>query len=551
MAAIGLFLHVAAATMLLLFAVRTVQKGIQTYATVTLRRVFAGKGGQAKSILAGLGAAILLQSSAAVALLTANFVSSGLIRFAPALAVILGADFGSALVVVILSFSVGWVLTACLALGGWLYLKTKTPLTRQIGQILLGVGLILLSLQLLSDAFEPVRTSPLWPAGMGYLQSDLITAFLVGAALAFAIHSSVATVLMCIALAQLGAVPLPVGVALTLGANLGSSLIPLWLTRGAKPRARRVIWGNVIVRGAAALCAITLGLIIWPGLPFQVGTPAQTLMALHLAFNAGLLMSVPFLNPLGRLLDHLLPDPNTPRDGIEQWQSETCLTSTSTPALACANMRREVLRMSTFLSGMAENALTLYRTAAATDRARMTRMNAAMQDTLDAIRTYAADLSFDDLTKAGRRDMRDLMDVAVDLTAASHVIADRFVDFAQTIQTDHLTFSKAGWAELEALNNLVVQNMSLAFGALAANDTALARTVVEAKADVRKLERRSRKQHFERLRNGEADSFASSDVHLETLRALKELNSKITETVYPMLTRSGQLSDTRLIPERS
>ncbi|MEP3295885.1 MAG: hypothetical protein ABJO27_05295 [Pseudoruegeria sp.] len=80
MGAIDLFLQVAAATILLLFAVPTVQKGIQTYATVTVRRVISGTSRQAKSIIAGLSATILLQSSAAVALLTAIFVSSGSIR---------------------------------------------------------------------------------------------------------------------------------------------------------------------------------------------------------------------------------------------------------------------------------------------------------------------------------------------------------------------------------------------------------------------------------------------------------------------------------------
>lgn len=547
---LDILLHVLAATTLLLFAVKTVQKGIQAQATVALRQVFVGRGNRLKSAGAGLLGAVVLQSSAAVALLTVNFVGAGVLGFVPALAAVLGADLGSALVVFLLSFRVDWLLSLCIAIGGWMYLKTTASRSRQVGQTLLGIGLVLLSLQMLSNAFEPVRTNTHWPAVMTYLQSDLLVAFMVGAVLAFAIHSSVAAILMCVALADVGAIPLSVGIALTLGANLGSSLIPLWLTRGAANAARRVVLGNVALRGSAATLTICIALWIWPDLPLRVGAPGQTLLLVHIAFNALLLAALPFLSRVGDVLGYLVPDPSHTSDAIDQWRMETCLapTTTTTPALALASMRREVLRMSSFVSAMAQPALSLYETSAPTDRERVRRMDAALQEALDAIRGYASDLPFDSLPKADQREMRDLVDIAIDLTAAGHIVAERLVAFAEIVQTDGIQFSHDGWAELQSLNNMIIENMALAFGALAADDTALARAVVEAKSSIRKLERRSRKLHFERLRNGSTQSMISSDLHLETLRAFKELNSKITETVYPMLSRAGQLSDTRLVP---
>lgn len=550
MAILAVLLHVAAATMLLLFSVRTVQKSIQSHAMVAMRRVFAGRGSRMKSASAGLCAAVLLQSSAAVALLTSTFFTSGIVGFAPALAAILGADLGSALVVLLLSFRVDWLLSICIALGGWMYLKSSAGAAHQIGRAILGVGLVLLSLQLLSDAFEPVRSSNVWPEIMAYLASDLLTAFMFGAVFAFVIHSSVATILMCVALANVGAIPLPVGIALTLGANLGSSLIPLWLTRGMPIAVRRIMIGNFALRGVASVLAILGALWIWPDLPLHIGSAGQTILTVHIAFNGFILLAIPMLGLVGTALMRAFPDPATAPDAMSQWHLETCLTpiSHSNPSIALANIRRETQRMAQLVTSIAQPALGFFQTSKDTDRARLRQMDRALLETLDALRTYAADIDTDDLRKSERRDLRDLTDIAIDLTAAGHIVADRLMGFADTVHAERIEFSPEGWEELHTLNETVLGNMQLAFGALAQNDTALARNVVEAKSEVRSLERRSRKLHLQRLRDGSALSFDSSDIHLETLRALRELNSRITETVYPMLSRDGQLSDTRLVP---
>ncbi len=544
-------LQVAAATMLLLFAVKTVQKGIQSNAGIALRRVFAGSSSRLKSTAVGLFTAILLQSSVAVALLIASFVGAGSIGFTPALASVLGADVGSALIVFLLSFQVDWLLPACLAAGGWLYVKTQAARTRKAGQVLIGIGLILLSLQLLGEAFQPIHNSPLWPSFVVFLEEDLLTAFLLGAALAFVIHSSVAAILMCVALVELGVVPLPIGIALTLGANLGSSLIPIRLTRGFSAAARRVVAANLILRGTAATLAFFVFSWFGTTMGMQFGSTGQTLIAVHVSFNAMLLLTLPFIGTLEPLLKFILPNPTIAADPIAQWrlQSSLVLATRLTPALALANIRREILRISEFVNAMALPALNMYQHSTTNEYARVIEKELALNDSLANIRHYSAKLPYDDMSKQERSELRELLDTAIELTAAGGIIASRLGAFAQTVQSQHIHFSDDGWSELVELNNNVMDNMALAFGALAADDSNLAREVVEAKTKIHQLQRKSRKHHFERLRNGEGDSFDSSDIHLETLYALKDLNSKITEIVYPILSRNGHLLERRLVPK--
>jgi phosphate:Na+ symporter len=112
-----------------------------------------------------------------------------------------------------------------------------------------------------------------------------------------------------------------------------------------------------------------------------------------------------------------------------------------------------------------------------------------------------------------------------------------------------IRFSEAGWEELRNMHEKVVSNMTLAFDVLVSEDLESARLLMEEKNEMAKAERRSRKKHLKRIRHSEEISLESSDLHLETLRALKDLNSQIASIAYPILYRHGQLLETRLVSE--
>ena len=159
------FIKLAGATFLLLYAVRMVRTGVERASGPTLRRILVGeKRGRVASALTGVAIAILLQSATATAILTVGFVSGGLMTFISGLAVILGADLGSALVVQILTFKLDWLIPFLLSLGGWMVLTFDGDHRSQIDRILLGIAFILLSLEMISQASAPINGSTLGPS---------------------------------------------------------------------------------------------------------------------------------------------------------------------------------------------------------------------------------------------------------------------------------------------------------------------------------------------------------------------------------------------------
>ena len=192
-----LLLNLAGVTALLIWSVRLIRTGVERAFSVPLRQLMR-RGGENRlsSALAGFAAALMLQSSTVVAMLAAGFAASGVLTATAAFAVLLGADLGSATVAALLNARAGWLEPLLMLTGVTLFLRSETRQWKQTGRILVGIGLVFLSLDLIGQATAPLRDNAGVAAVMRYLGSDLASAFLIGAIFTWAIHSSVAAVLL-------------------------------------------------------------------------------------------------------------------------------------------------------------------------------------------------------------------------------------------------------------------------------------------------------------------------------------------------------------------
>ncbi|WP_371170908.1 Na/Pi cotransporter family protein [Aliiroseovarius sp. 2305UL8-7] len=551
MAILSFIISLAGATMLLLFAVRMVRTGIERSFGASFQRWLTDSHSLIGASATGVMLAVVLQSSAAVALLVAGFSASGYLAFPAGLAIVLGGDLGSALIIQILSFKMDWLVPMLLAVGGWLFVKVENKKGRQLGRILMGVAFILISLQFLREAVSPIRDSSFLPAVAGYLARDFITAFIVGAALAFVMHSSVAAILMCVTLVQIDAIPFAAALSLLLGANLGSAFIPIWLTRGLPVGARHVPFANLLLRGSwAIIVLLAINLLVQPELLLLV-SPAQSLIYAHIGFNLSLLLlTLPFCGLLASPVSALFPAVGK-RSGVEIEPSSSALDTAAieVPTQAIASLKRELLRMIGLVEQMFNTVPGLYQaednTLLRATRSHDVRVNEA----LSGIRSYVASMPQEHYKKTDSKMVRGLMEYAIRLEAAGDVIAKKLTAVAQEKLDGHLQFSDEGWTELLRMYETICANFQLASNVLISDDLESARLLVVEKAEFKRAERKSRKYHLMRLQKGRVESFETSDIHLETLRALRDINNHIAAIAYPILYRNGQLLETRLIED--
>lgn len=544
-----LLLHLAGAIALLLWAVRMVRTGVERSQEPLLRRVLR-QSGAGRVQAAGIGAviAILLQSSTAVAILAAGFAASGVLTLATGLALMLGADLGSSLVVQILSIDLEWLTPVLLLAGAILFFKGNSRELKQAGRIVIGIALILVSLRMIGEATAPLRDASFLPEVIGYLRNDIVTAFLLGAAFTWLVHSSVASILLIATFAGQGLVPLELGVSLLLGANLGGGLIAVGLTRQSAVEARRITWGNLTFRGLGAVLALVAFHFLQPPATLLGDTAARQVINFHLVFNVVLLIvCLPLTGIVANLIEKLVKPKPTPEQLANPLaEASSCLDQAvvGIPALALASATRELLRMAEIIERMLTPLMELYETGDP-EKIRQARMlEKAVDQAQSEIKLYLAKIDYTGEDEAQRG--HELSNFAINLEYVGDAITKTLLKLAETRRDQKLSFSPEGWRELNELHHRVLANMKLALNVLVSKDRESARQLLMEKAAVSSAERESYGQHLNRLRSGTAQSVETSNIHLETVRALKTINSLFASVAYPILQQSGDLLDSRL-----
>ncbi len=539
--------------MLLLYSVRMVRTGVERASGPVLRRAISDPSrGVASAAVLGAAMAVILQSSTAAAVLASNFAANGMLAASGGIALLLGADAGSAVVVSILSLDLTWFIPFLLATGGWMFLKFEHRSVRQIGRVFLGVAFVLVSLRMIGEAVAPLKDARLMPMIAAWLEKDYLTAFMFGAALAFLLHSSVATVLLILALVAKGALGLDAAISMTLGANLGGSLVAVWLTRGLAARGRRLPAGNFLLRGGAALVVLAaLRFIELPPFVVEQGA-AAVIVNLHLGFNFVVaILCLPLVRPLSSLLVRLLPEKPEADTAAEWLRPGSALDRSvmASPHLALASATREVLRMAQLVEVMLRPVMGLFKDFDQDQVERLKRLDREVNAVHSSIKLYLAEVSRDASEEDQAARGFELSGFAINLERAGDIIKSLLVMVADKHKKD-CNFSAEGWCELASLHDRVMANMQLALNVLVSGDIESARQLIMEKDRMRTLERQSRQSHLKRLQAGSEASIETSDLHLEIVRSLREINTLFAAVAYPILQRHGQLRDSRLVSAR-
>lgn len=540
-------LNLAGAVALLLWGVHMVQTGVQRAFGANLRSLL-GKALQNRgsAFIAGLGITALLQSSTLTGIMVAGFAAGGLVDLIPALAVMLGANVGTTLIVQVLSFNVAEIAPAFILLGVLMFRHASAG-PRDFGRVLIGLGLVLMALYQLASVLTPYEDAPSLRILLGAISTQPILDVAVAAGLTWAAHSSVAVVLVIMSMAAKGTVPPDAAFALVLGANLGTAINPfLEGATGGDPAARRLTLGNLVNRfigiGLALIALPYIGVVLAKIEPNN----ARAVADFHTAFNVALaLLFLPLLSPFAKLLCRWLParidltDPGVPR--------YLDPAARKVPMVALGDAAREAMRM----ADIVEDMLSGLRDAFEKVNRRQISETKRLDDVLDklnvAIKQYITALDAEDLNDDDHARLREILAFAINMEYAGDIIDKNLLGIARKLVRRGLTFSNSGQVELLAMIDRLSINVRTAASLFMTGNERAARLLVGEKEIFRTMESTATDAHFERLRRGDMDSIETSALHIDALRDLKSVNaSLVAAAAYPILEKSGELLPTRL-----
>jgi phosphate:Na+ symporter len=528
---------------LLLWGLHMVHSGILRAFGADLRLLLAkALNNRFTAFAAGLGLTALLQSSTATALITSSFASEGLVSLVPALAIMLGANVGTTLIVQILSFNIAAVAPVLFVLGLVAFRSGPRSRIKDIGRVLIGLGLMLLALHILLNTLAPAENAPGVRVFMNAITGDPVLCILLAAIVTWLVHSSVASVLLVMSLAYAHFVTPYAVLALVLGANLGSAINPV--VEGARrdnPASYRLPVGNLINRLAGILLVAPFLQPIADLLTSWQPDLAKATALFHIAFNlATAVLFIGLLDGMARLLKRLLPervretDPAGPR-----YLDEGAL---ETPSLALADAARETLRMGDHVEIMLRKVMAAMMT---NDRAlvdQVSRMDNTVDSLDEAIKLYVTKLTRGSLDEREGQRAMEIVSFAINLEHIGDIIDKNLSELATKKIKRRFQFSSEGAEELSAFHKRTMDSLRVAFGVFMSGDVNEARKLLAEKAALRNAELAATERHLDRLREGRPETIETTSLHLDVLRDLRRIHSHICSIAYPVLDAAGELA---------
>ena len=542
-------LNLAGAVALLLWSVHMVQTGIQRAYGARLRAVLGGAlRNRLAAFGAGLGVTAILQSSTATGLMVTGFAARGLVDLVPALAVILGANVGTTLIVQVLSFDVARIAPALILIGVLMF-RRGTAATRDLGRVLIGLGLMLTALRFLLELASPYEDAPSLRMLFGAIATEPVLDLILAAGLTWAAHSSVAMVLLVMSLCAKGVVPPYAAFALVLGANLGTAINPvLEGTSGGDPASRRVPVGNLIVRGVGALLFLTILSPVGIALVRLEPDNARAVADFHTLFNLVLAaLCLPVLPAYAKLLRRLMPARIDPADPSRPMHLDP--SARETPAVALGGAAREALRLADVLELML---LGLRDTFDKDDRRKIAETR-RLDDVLDklntAIKAYLTGIDPESLTEADHRRMSEILAFATNFEHAGDVVERNLLGLAAKKVKRGIVFASPDQAKLLAVIDRLIADARVSASLFLTGDPRAARLLAAEKEAFRDLEAEATAAHFDRLREGQGEADLSSGLLLDVMRDLKRVSSHlVAASAWPVLDGIGALLPSRLRP---
>jgi phosphate:Na+ symporter len=458
--------------------------------------------------------------------------------------VMLGADVGTALMTVVLSFDLSW-LSPLLIFGGVVVFVTRESTTAgRLGRVAIGLGLITLALQLIVAATQPLTASPAVQALLAALPNEVMLEILVGALLTVLSYSSLAIVLLTATLVASQMVPLPIGLGLVLGANLGGGVLALLSTSRSTAAARRVPLGNLLFKllGCAAMLPLLPYARAW--LATLGLAPHAQVVGFHLLFNVSLaLLFIGLTTLMARWVDRWLATAEP--SGTER-PNHLDPMALDTPSLAMSCAAREAMHQADVVETMLRGMLIVIRNGDLALGQKLRKMDDTVDALYSGIKYYLTKISREALSERESQRWTDIISFTINMEQIGDIIERVLQDVEDKKIRRGLSFSDAGMAEVCHLHERLLGNLRLGMSVFLDGHVRDAHRLLQQKAEFRDLERDYANAHLARLSDNTPQSIETSSLHLDLISDLKRINSHICSIAYPILEAAGALTPTRI-----
>ena len=473
-------------------------------------------------VLTGAFVTAVIQSSSVTTVLVVGFITSGLMTLQQSLGVIMGANIGTTITAQIVSFNVTQYALLLVAVGFGVSFFSKRQNRVAQGAVVMGLGLIFFGMVVMGDAMSPLRTYQPFIDAMAAMERPIVG---IAAAAAFTalVQSSSATTGVVIVLATQGLITPEAGIALVLGANVGTSATALLAAIGKPREAARAAVAHTFFNVA--------GVLVWVFFIDQLasivsalgGGTAREIANAHTIFNViNALLFIGFTSQIASLVERLVPDrPAAEEARIKVKYLDKSLLST--PSLALDRARLELLRMADRVRAMLADILPAILDGTRDDLVAIERADDEVDALHGYIVRYLGHIGQTRMSEASSLEMVNLMEATNNLEAIGDLIETNLVQLGFTRIEEGLVVSDATRLVLGEYLATVQEALDFAMVALSQKNESAARQVDAMKKEVKSLERAASLHEADRLMADAPNRVATYRLEVDILATLKRV----------------------------
>ncbi len=521
---------------LFLYGMELMSEGMKKTAGNKMRSVLAAlTRNRIIALFCGAFVTMVIQSSSATTVMLVSFVQAGLMTFVQAMGVILGADIGTTITAQMIAFKLTDYALLMIVTGFAIRMFGNTSQVKNIGEALMGFGILFFGMKLMSDAMKPLRTYPDFIDLLKGLENPLL-GVLVGALFTALIQSSSAFTGVIIVLAQQGLITLDAGIPMVLGANVGTCVTAGLASIGTSREAKRVALAHVLFK-LAGVCLFIFWIPTFAGVirslaaEFDSGTARQIANA-HTIFNVSLgLLFLPFTGVFAKLIFRILPEEKENRDlKPATWHLDEAVITT--PALAVDLTRTEIARMAKILSRMLDAIIVPFITKEAKQDKYFENLSLIegiemREEKLDfleeKIDDYLVKISRQALQEKQANEIYGLITIVSDIESIGDLVHRNMLPLAIKKRELEADFSDEGREELQIYHTKALSQINLLHEALAEINLEKARQIMSKERKYLDMELQYKARHLQRLFRERKDTRETHEIHMELMDVMKQI----------------------------
>jgi phosphate:Na+ symporter len=495
------------------------------------------------ALFAGIFVTIVMQSSSTTSVILISFVQSGIMTFTQTIAIILGAYIGGTITTQIITLNITDYAVLIIALGFGLRLFTRKEALKNIGDVILGFGILFFGMKLMSDSMSPLKTYPEFIEILKTLENPILGLF-IGLIITALVQSSGAFMGILIVLAQQNLISLEAGIALVIGANIGTGVTVGIAAINANRNAKRVAFVHILFKIIGAVIFVFwipkfAELIKYLGTWSDADTSRQIANA-HTFYNIIIvLIFIPFTKLFSKLIIKILPDTKVEEDLKPQikYLDNNMLT---TPAIAINLAKTEINSAAKILKSMLTNVITPFVNEELPKDFHFKRLTIVdgikiREEKIDyleeQITKYLIKIGKQEINSAQMNEIYGLISIINDIERIADIICNEILQLYDKKKEKNIRFSEQGRMELIDYHYKITKQLDRLIEFNETKDFSKAFQIISKNVKYNELEEKYRESHFNRL-NEKEESVQSHRLHMELMDYFKQIGISFENIAY-------------------